>query len=134
MIYVLILLGLFGLLPLVIILIRKNRNDKLRKHGVATTCTVTQLFGMNFRSINLVEVKYRVIETGETITKNLRIAGVPYAVGDELPIFYDPSNPKHMQLDMKKGFVAMLVFTLIIAIAIIWACFKLNQMVNNGEI
>ena len=133
MTYILIGLALFGFIPLLIILIRKNSNDKLRKFGVATTATVTQIFGRSFRGINLVEIKYRVIETGETITKNIRVAGIPYAVGDELPVFYDPGNPKRMQLDMKKGFTGMLVFTIIIALTILFAVYMLKQSIDRGE-
>ena len=134
MIYILIALAFVGFLPMIIILIRKNRNDKLRKYGVTTTGTITELFGRSIRGINIVEIKYRVQETGETISKNLRVAGVPYEVGTEIPIIYDPKNPKHMQLDMRKGFIPILIFTIIIGIVIIFACFKLNEMVARGEI
>lgn len=134
MIYIFIALGMLGFLPMIIILFRKNKNDKFRKYGVATTGTITKLFGISIRGINLIEIQYRVNETGELISKNLRVAGVPYQVGMEIPVLYDPKNPKQMQLDMKKGFMPMLIFTIIIAIIITWACFKLNEMVTNGEI
>lgn len=133
MIYILIALGLVGFLPMGIILFRKNRNDKFRKYGVTTTGTITELFGRSIRGINIVEIKYLVQETGETLSKNLRVAGVPYEVGTELPVIYDPKNPKRMQLDMRKGFIPMLIFTIIIGVVIIWACFKLNEMVARGE-
>lgn len=119
---------------MIIIITRKIKNDRLKKIGVATTATVKNVHGFSTRSINLVEVEYRVKETGETISKNLRVAGLPYLVGDELPMIYDPVNPRRMQLDFKKGFIPMLVFTIIIAAAIIFACIKLKGMVDSGTV
>src|SRR5688500_16891702 len=113
--YILIGLALVGFLPMVIILIRKSKNDRLKKIGVMTTAIVKNIHGFSTRSINVFEVEYRVKETGETISKNLRVAGLPYAVGDELPMIYDPRDPRRMQLDFKKGFLPMLIFTIIIA-------------------
>src|SRR5687767_11415407 len=123
MTYILIGLALIGFLPMAIILYRKRKNDRLKKTGVTTTGIVKNVHGFSARSINLVEVEYRVNETGEMISKNLRVAGLPYTVGDELPMIYDPKNPKRMQLDFKKkDFIPMLIFTIIIAGAVLFAC------------
>jgi hypothetical protein len=56
-------------------------------------------------------IEYRVKETGTIISKYIRVAGVPYAVGDQVRLFYDPLKPQRIQLDYKKGFIPMLIFT-----------------------
>lgn len=132
--YVLIGLGLIGFLPMVVILIRKKSNDRLKRHGVATTAVVRNIYGVSLRGINIVRVEYKVRETGETFSKNLRVAGMPYSVGDELPVIYDPQKPRKMQPDMKKAYLPMLIFTIIIAAFVIFACFKLKEMVKSGAL
>ena len=130
--YILIGLGLIGFLPMAVILIRKNSNDKLKKHGIATTAVVRDVYGVSLRGINQVRVEYRVIDTGKVLSKNLRVAGIPYSIGDELPVIYDPVNPKRMQLDMRKGYIPVLIFTIIIAAFVIFACFKIKEMLDSG--
>ena len=134
MVYILILLGLFGFLPMFIVLYKKNKADKLVKNGIATEATITDIIGFSYRSINIYKIEYPVRDTGEILKKNLRVAGLPYSVGDKLKVYYDPNKPKRMMLDMKKGFIPMLIFTIIIAAVVIWACFKINQSLINGEL
>jgi hypothetical protein len=130
--YILIGLGLIGFLPMGVILFRKYSNDKLKKKGVSTTAVVRDVYGVSIRGLNAVRVEYKVKETGEIVSKNLRVAGLPYSVGDELPVIYDPVKPRRMQPDMKKGYIPILIFTVIIAAFILFACFKLKQMIDNG--
>ncbi len=128
MIYVLIGLGIIGFLPMIVVLYRKRRSDWLVKHGSKTEATVKMVHGYSSRSLNAVDIEYRVVETGHIIEKSILVAGSPYSAGDRFPIYYDPKNPRKPQVALKKGFIFILVFTLIIAAFVIFACFKLYEM------
>ncbi len=129
MIYVLIGLGLIGFLPMIVLIIRKRKADRLIKVGSTTEATVKTIRGYSPRFPNPVDIEYTVKETGQVFTKTILVAGSPYSVGQRLPIYYDPADPRKTQFPMKKGFIAMLIFTLIIAGFVIFACFKLYEMV-----
>ena len=73
-------------------------------------------------------------DSPEVITKKIPVAGLPYAVGESLPIIYNPQNSRKILLDAgKKSFTGMLVFTLLIAAFIIFACFMIQKGIANGE-
>ena len=97
--------------------------------------TVRQIFGFSYRSINIFLIEYTIAITGETISKKIPVAGLPYAIGESLPIIYNPQNPRKMLLDAgKKSFTGMMVFTLLIAAFIIFACFMIQKGVASGEL
>lgn len=116
-----------------IVLYRKNKTDKLRKNGVQAMATVREVLGFSIRMINNVLIEYTVKETGATISKNIRVGGVPYKEGDQLPIYYDPHKPRRIQLDYKKGFLPMLIFTILIGIFSIFAAIKIYEAVSTGQ-
>jgi hypothetical protein len=121
--------ALFGFLPFFVILYRKRKFERMRDTGIATTGIIRSINGFSYRGLNHMQIEYRVKETGQVIKKDLVIAGLPYTVGQELPMFYDPVRPTRMRLDMKKSFLPMIVFTLLIAGAVVFAAWKLLQMV-----
>ena len=133
MIFLYISLALLGFLPTVIILYKKYKTDKLRNNGSQAMGTIREVFGFSTRAINIVRIEYPVKETGEFISKKIRVAGLPYSVGDQVPLFYDPKKPHYMRLDYKKAFIPMLVFTLLIAGFVIFACFKIQKAIATGE-
>ncbi len=131
MIWIYTLLIATGFLPFLVILYKINKQKKMKKHGVKTTATVTEVpFGL-YRGINLVTIEYPVTETGQVISKKIRVAGIPYSVGDKLPMYYKRENPTAMILDAGKNFIFLIVFTLIIALAVIALCFFTN--IATGE-
>jgi len=133
MMYIYACLVLLGFLPMAIVLYKKYKTDKLQKHGTRTLGIVREIYGYNPRMINRVLIEFPVQETGKIISKKINVAGIPYNVGDQIPLFYDPKRPHNIRLDYKKGFIPMLVFTLLIAGFVIWACIKIQKAVAAGE-
>src|SRR5688500_12503085 len=107
MIFVLIGLGLIGFLPMIVLLVRKRNADRLVKFGSTTDAVVKMIRGFSIRLPNPIDIEYTVKETGQTISKTILVAGSPYSVGDKLPIYYDPKNPRKTQFSMKKSFIPM---------------------------
>ena len=85
-----------GFLPFLIILYKMNKVKRMKSNGVKVTGIVRQLSGSTNRSLNSMVIEYPVTGTNYTITKQLTIAGMPYQVGDELPLYYDSKDPEKM--------------------------------------
>lgn len=123
-----------GFLPFAIVVYKMKRLEGRRKTWAKTNAIVKEIYGFSYRSVNIYVIEYTIAATGETLTKKIPVAGLPYAVGESLPIIYNPQNPRKILLDAGKSFTPMLVFTLFIAILIIAACFMINKSMLSGEI
>jgi len=130
-IYALIIV--IGFLPFAIILYKRNKVKRMKKFGVKGVGTVRDVPFGSYRHLNKVLIEYTVKENGTVITKEITVAGLPYQVGDNLPLYYDKQNPHKMALDSGSGFTIMLLFTLLLAIFIIAACFMINYSIETGQ-
>lgn len=133
MILIYALLIALGFLPFAIVVYKMKRLQRRRKTWVKTTAIVKEIYGFSYRSINIYLIEYTIAGTGETISKKIPVAGLPYAIGESLPIIYNPQKPRKILLDAGKSFTPMLVFTLVLAIFIIAACFMINKSLVSGE-
>lgn len=124
---------IIGFLPLIIVLFRIKGIRKMEKYGVKTTGIVCQTPLGTHRGINKVLIEYRINETGIIIKKEISVAGLPYKEGDKLPLYYDKDDPGKIQLDSGKGFIFMLVFTFIIAVFAVAACWMIYSGIQTGE-
>ncbi|HMS35028.1 MAG TPA: DUF3592 domain-containing protein [Ignavibacteria bacterium] len=124
---------IIGFLPLAIVLFRINGKRRMEKNGVKTTGTVSQTPSGTFRGINKVLIEYRINETGIIIKKEISVAGLPYKEGDKLPLYYDKNDPGKIQLDSGRGFIFMLVFTFLIAVFAVAACWMIYTGIQTGE-
>ena len=133
MILIYALLIALGFLPFAIVVYKMKRLQRRRKTGVKTNAIVKEIYGFSYRSINIFLIEYTIAGTGETISKKIPVAGLPYAIGESLPIIYNPQKPRKILLDAGKSFTPLLVFTLLIAAFVIAACFMINRSIANGE-
>ncbi len=134
MIFIYIIIVLAGFLPLTIILWKMKKLKNMKKFGVQSTATVTQLFGRTYKGLNKVMIDYPVWETASVHSKHIIVAGVPYSQGDKLTIYYKRGNPDKMVLDQGKSWALPLVFTSIIAAFYIFACYMVYKGVQSGEL
>ena len=123
-----------GFLPFAVILYKMNRVNRMKKYGVKATGEVLDVPFGTLRGLNRVVIGYTVKETGAVITKEITVAGLPYQAGDKLPMYYDRQDPHKMLLDAGSGFTFMLVFTLLIAVFTIAACFMIQNSIETGEL
>ena len=52
-----------------------------------------------------------------------------FKLGDKLPILYSPDNPSKMTLKDQKGHYFLLVFTMLLFLFVIFATFKIVEMI-----
>jgi len=125
---------ILGFCPFLIILYRIRKVEHLKKYGGKSTGTVLQLKGSGTKSINSVVIRYFLENSKHYVEKEINVAGMPYHVGQELPLYYDRNDPHKMSLDSGKAFIPLVIFTLLIAAFSIVACFLINRSISNGEL
>lgn len=128
------LLIVLGFAPFLIILYKMNKVKRMKRDGVKTTATIRQLIGNSLKGLNSVVIEYPTESSNLVIQKRITVAGMPYQVGDKLPLYYDRNDPNNVQFDSGKGFIVLLIFTLLLAAAMIAACFLINKSIAAGEI
>ncbi len=133
MLFMYALLIVLGFAPLLIILYKMNKVKRMKKDGLKTTATVRQLIGNSLKGLNSVIIEYPVENNHQVIQKRITVAGLPYQVGDKLPLYYDRNDPNKVQFDSGKGFIVLLIFTLLLAAGMIAACFMINKSIAAGE-
>jgi hypothetical protein len=133
MIFIYTLIIVTGFIPFLVVLYKMNRVKRMKRDGVKTMSTVRQLSGNALRGLNTVVIEYPVEGSNQFVQKQITVAGMPYQVGDKLPLYYDRKNPGKILLDSGKGFIVLLVFTLLLAAFFIAACFMIQGSIEAGE-
>ena len=127
------LLIALGFAPFLIILYKMSQVRRMKRDGVKTTGTIRQLTGRSLKGLNSVIIEYPIEGSKQVIQKRITVAGLPYQTGDKLPLYYDRSDPNKMLIDSGKGFIVLIVFTLLLAAFSIAACFLIDKSIAAGE-
>ena len=129
---VLIGLALFGLLPLVVILIRKRKAEQILANGITTQATVS-FIQLALKSTSIVHYQFRD-SIGQSYKGKLTTATGQYQVGDEIEVFYLKENPKRNTVRGAWKSTGLIIFGVVIAMVVWFMVYKLYEMVRNGEI
>jgi hypothetical protein len=129
MIVVYVLIIMLGFVPFLVIVYRMNAVKSLSKTGVKVMATVKEISRKSASSTSLttVTITYPLKSTGQTVRKQIFVAGSPYDIGDRLPMYYDSKDPFKIQLDSARIFIFLIFFTLLIAAVSIWACYMIHR-------
>jgi len=125
------LLILLGFTPLIIVVIKISNVQKLKRHGVKVEGIVREVTGSVSSGLSTVIIEYPVVGTPHIVSKKLTVGGMPYSVGQRLILYYDPVQPHEMRFDSGKGFILLIVFTLLLAALMIFLCFWISDNVAN---
>lgn len=132
MIIIYIVMILLGALPLWITIRFVLLEERIRKQGVSTTGTVT-----NIRSIrrykgpttDRVHVRYNSIIPGQYHEANFVTTYKKYRISQTIPVKYLSEKPDKIVVAEKRGYWVMLIFTILIALFVIFAVFRIEEMV-----
>ncbi|MPR36309.1 DUF3592 domain-containing protein [Salmonirosea aquatica] len=125
---------ILGFVPLVITLSRIRAVKRMKEQGTHVMGTIREVSGSTGKSLNSAIIQYTIVETGESVGLRITVAGMPYQIGQQLPLYYNKQNPADIQLDSGKGFIFQLIFTGLIALFSIAACFLIQHSINTGEL
>ena len=129
---ILVFLAIFGFLPLGIILYKRRMVKRILTTGVPAKARVYNIYTASRRAYDIVHYTFydqsMKQHTGSLSTK----IGL-YKVDDILDIHYLKENPKRntMQGAWKSGFIVG--FGIAIALFILFAVYKLYEMIQTGQ-
>lgn len=111
-----------GFVPFIITFFKMKRINKMRMTGIKTIAVVKELYGMQLRGINKVLIEFN-LETDQLVSHVLTVRGVPYKLGDKLPLIYERNNPGKNIVDPGKYYTIISVIAFLLGMGMIGACF-----------
>ena len=133
MIYIYIALILLAAFPLLLTIWRMRRTARIKKLGIHCNGTITSIRSIRIKNtyIDSLTIEYRDRRTGQPFQAKATSARGKYNRGDPMGIAYLPDQPsKYALTDTKGGFTFMLVFCIIIFLFVIFAVYKIDEMVK----
>ena len=130
---VLLGVGAFGFLPLIIILYKQARVKKILTIGMPAKATVYGVHTAHRRLTDLVQYSFHAQNTSQQYTGTFTIKSGTYKRGDVLDIYYMPGNPKRNTMQGAWSSPFMVIFGIIIAAFVLFAVYKMYEMVESGS-
>ena len=131
-----ILLILLAAFPLFFTIWRMQRAATIKKNGVYTTGFVTNIKTIRTGrggAIDILTLEYKDRATGKPYNGRATVTPNKYKIGDTMTIVYLPDKPAKYAIDTKKAYWAVLIFCIILFLFILFAVYKINEMVESGQ-
>jgi len=120
---------------LIFLTIKKMKKaNYIKQYGITTDAyilhIVTRSFNKNRMDILTLEYKDTA---GRLHPAKASIQVGKYRVGQRIPIKYNPQNPAHYAFDNVSGYWFILIFCILLFLFMIFASYKINEMVQAGN-
>ena len=132
MYWVLLATALIGLLPLVIILYRKRRANKILKEGLTAQASVYHVYSTIRSGTEIVHYRFKDKRSNE-YTGRFSIAMGKHRVGDVIEVYYLQDNPSRNVVKGSWGSHFIIMFGIVIALVVWFMVYKLYEMVKSGQ-
>lgn len=132
-----ILLILLSAFPLGLTIWRMRRDIHIRKTGIHTSGYITSIRTVRLKSslTDVIYIEYKDRATGQTYTGKTSSKEGKYKRSDKLGVAYLPSNPARYAItETGSGYTAMLIFCLIFFLFVLFAVYKIDEMVRSGHL
>jgi len=132
MIIIYVLLILLAAFPLVLTIRRMCRNKLIKRKGIRTNGRVTCIHTFRVKSsqIDNLTIQYQDRATGHFHIAKASTQANKYKVGDFIEIAYLPvQHSKYAITETKGGYTFILVFCIILFLFVLFAVYKINEMV-----
>lgn len=126
---------LLGSFPLLITLKRIRKYRIARKRRTNTVATVTHIrTHRHVRSLpyDLLTLTYHNLETGRSSSGQTATRHDKYKIGDRVNIAFETKSAKVIIPEDVAGFYPMLGFAIVLLLFVIFAIFKIREMVESG--
>ena len=117
---------LVGLFPLAVVILKARGHRRLMRTGVKTHGTVRQVLGSSDDNLNVINIEYQT-DRGPILTR-VRVAGLPYKVGQQLPLIHAADDPQRMMLGWRSVHPLLIGLTGAIAIFFLIFAVKLDEI------
>lgn len=134
MIFLYILLITIGALPMTVFLVKRRNYYHILRQGTKTTAQVTEAKRVRYRGnathdrvfFTYLPAGIAQYMQGDFITKIGK-----YRRGDLIDIYYLPQAPQKSAVPGSKREVGFFIFTLLIFLFVVFACFKIHEAVKD---
>ena len=133
-IYILLVaLAIFGFLPFAIVLYKMRLVKRILNGGYPTKATVYHVVAPSGKRTHAIVHYAFVARDGKQYTGQLIIEPGKYRVNDPVDIFYLLNNPKRNAPKGAWGSPFFLIFTIILALFILFAVYKIYEMIQTSN-
>lgn len=133
MIIVYILLIAVGALPLLVFLLKRRSYRRILHTGASTTAEISHIKTQRYYkggTYDRVLFIYLPAGAGQYVEGQFNTKMGKHKRGERLEIFYMPQQPQKYAVPGSKGEVFFLTFTILILLFVIFACFKIDEMLQ----
>lgn len=136
MLIIYILLILLAAFPMLLTIWRMRNAAYIKKNGVLTDATVAKITTLRTRRgiVDFITLQYTDKATGQLYDGKATISHQKVKEGDLMPLMYLPNKPSKYAIDTKKGYTILLVFSILIFLFIVFAVYKIQEMVATGQL
>lgn len=130
--FILLFVALFGFLPLSIILYKKRRVKKILSTGLHAKAIVYDVRRYSRSAAENVLYWFHAQNSAQQYTGSLNIKAGVYKTGDTIDVYYLPDNPRRNTVNGAWGSPVIVGFGIVLAGFILFAVYKMYQMVQTG--
>ncbi len=133
MVIIYVLLIIIGAIPLLKTILFIILEERIRKEGISTSGVVTRIHTTRYQrgaATDRVFAQYSSNITGQFHEAFFTALHGKYRVGQNIPVKYLPEKPEKIIVAEKRGYWAMLIFSVLIFLFIIFAVFKIGEMIK----
>lgn len=134
-IYILLLAA--GVLPMVVFLVKRKRYRIILQTGVRISAAVTAVRTINYHrggTYDRVTFAYLPAGSVQYFSGQFIVKTGKHKPGDVLDVFYLPGKPQENAVPGSKGDVLMFLFMVLIFLFVLFACFKINEMLGSDTV
>ncbi len=136
MIALYILLIVLAAFPLILTIWRMRAAAKIKKNGMYTDSIVTHISTIRTGrggAIDILTLEYKDRATGKPYNGRATVTINKYKIGDTMPVVYLPNKPAKYAIDTKKAYWAVIIVCIILFLFVIFAVYKIDEMVQSGQ-
>lgn len=134
MIWLYIFLIALAAFPLILTIQRMRRTAHIKKNGVHVNAIVTQIKTLRTgkTTLDLLILEYKERATGRSYNAKATVAHQKHKIGDSLPVAYLREKPSKYAI-AKSAFIPILIFCILLFLFVLFAVYKINEMVKAGS-
>jgi hypothetical protein len=126
-------LAIFGFLPFAIVMYKMRLAKRILNGGYPTKAIVYHIIPPSGRRTFAIVHYAFTARDGKQYKGSLTIEPGKYRVNDPVDIFYLVNNPKRNAPKGAWGSYLGLIFTIILALFILFAVYKIHEMIRTGN-
>lgn len=134
MIWIYIFMIALAAFPLILTIVRMRRTVHIKKNGIHVNAIVRDIktIRTSKSSMDILAMEYKERATGRSFNAKATVTQGQYKIGDSLPIAYLPGNPAKYAVE-KTAYWFILIFCIILFMFILFAVYKIDEMVKAGN-